>query len=46
MKVVGEDTKLYATHLARTLHASHEETVKRLEPLGVLPMYDGAIVEV
>ena len=45
-KVATEKTKLLATHMARTLHTSHEETVKRLEPLGVIPMYDGAIIEI
>ena len=39
-------TKYYATHLARTLHTSHEDTVKRLLPLGVTPMADGDVIEV
>lgn len=41
-----KNTKYYATHLARTLHPSHGEIVKRLEPLGVAPMQDGSIIEI
>ena len=35
------DVKFYTSHMARTLHTSHEELVYALGPDGVTPAYDG-----
>ena len=40
-KATAEDCKYYATHMARTLHTTHEDTAARLAPFGVSPAYDG-----
>lgn len=42
---VDEETQVYATHLAQTLHVSHEETEKILAPYGVKVAYDGLRVQ-
>ncbi len=41
-----DNTRYYATHLARTLHVSHEDTAERIRPLGVTPVKDGDIIEI
>lgn len=40
-KATAEDCKFYTTHMARTLHTTHEDTAERLAPFGVTPAYDG-----
>lgn len=40
------DVKYYVSHMARTLHKSHEELAEYLKPLGVTPAYDGFTIEV
>lgn len=45
-KATAEDCKYYATHMARTLHTSHEDTAERLAPFGVTPAYDGLQIQV
>lgn len=40
-KLVKDDGKLIASHMARTLHGSHEETENILKKIGVLTAYDG-----
>ena len=45
-KATAEDCKYYATHMARTLHGSHEDTAERLAPFGVVPAYDGLKIQV
>ncbi len=38
---VADDCKYYATHMARTLHGTQEESARLLAPHGVIPAYDG-----
>lgn len=38
---IDEHTAIYLSHLAPSLHKSHEETVKIAEPIGVTVAYDG-----
>lgn len=38
--------KLIATHMARTLHGTHEETAARLAKFGMLAAYDGFEAEI
>ncbi len=37
----ADDAAYYTSHMARTLHGTHEELRERLAPLGVTPAYDG-----
>lgn len=45
-KLFAPDVKFYVSHMARTLHTDHEALQKYLEPLGVIPAYDGFSFEV
>ncbi|MBQ4140046.1 MAG: hypothetical protein IJD70_01810 [Clostridia bacterium] len=45
-KATADDCKYYATHMARTLHTTHEDTAARLAPFGVTPAYDGLKIQV
>ena len=45
-KAVTESTKTYITHLAPSLHASHEQTVEIMQEMNVDVAYDGLKVEV
>jgi phosphoribosyl 1,2-cyclic phosphate phosphodiesterase len=45
-KATAEDCKYYATHMARTLHTTHEDTAERLAPFGVTPAYDGLEIDI
>jgi hypothetical protein len=38
---ITEKTQVYASHLAPSLHKSHEETVEILQKDGVYVAYDG-----
>lgn len=40
------DVKYYVSHMARTLHTSHEELEEMLKPLGVTPAFDGMKIEI
>jgi hypothetical protein len=40
-ELVAKDGMLVASHLARTLHVSHEETEKILSEAGIITAYDG-----
>lgn len=42
----ADDCKYYTTHMARTLHGTHEETAAALAPLGITPAYDGMKITV
>lgn len=44
-KAIKENGLLYVSHLAKTLHTSHDETEKRLEPYGIKVAYDGLAVQ-
>lgn len=45
--VIGEETKLYAHHLARSLHDPDYDVIsKRLAPLGMTVVYDGLEIDV
>lgn len=37
----ADDCHFYATHMARTLHGTHEDSQKLLAPYKVIPAYDG-----
>ena len=39
--MLDDNGMLVASHLARTLHTSHEETNKILEKIDMLTAYDG-----
>lgn len=42
----ADDAAYYTSHMARTLHGTHEQLVRQLKPLGVIPAYDGMKVSV
>lgn len=42
----AEDARIYVSHMARTLHTSHEELIERLKPLGVVPARDGMTIKI
>ena len=44
--VIAQDGKLVLSHLARTLHKPHEETVELLKSDGYIVAYDGMELEV
>ena len=44
--VITEKTKIYVSHLAPSLHKSHEETVEILQKDGVFVAYDGLSLQV
>lgn len=44
-EMIKEGGKAIASHLARTLHVSHEETAKILEKLDMLTAFDGMKIE-
>lgn len=45
--IIREGTgKIYANHMARTLHTDHETLVRRLAPSGIIPCYDGMEIEI
>lgn len=46
VNIIGEETLVYLTHLAPSLHKSHDETVEIAEPMGALVAYDGLEVEI
>ena len=43
-KIIGSDTKILLTHMARTLHPTHNQLEERLLPEGLIPAYDGMSV--
>ncbi len=43
-KMLKPDAKIILTHMARTLHPSHEQLEKRLLPESLIPAYDGMSV--
>ena len=45
-KATAEDCRYFATHMARTLHTTHEDTAERLRPFGVTPAFDGMKIEI
>ena len=45
-ELLKEDGKLVASHLARTLHKSHEETEVILQELGMITAFDGMQIEI
>ena len=42
---IAENTQVYVSHLAPSLHKSHEETVELLKGDGVFVAYDGLAIE-
>lgn len=46
VKIIDDDTKVYLTHLAPSLHKPHDETVEIVKPMGALVAYDGLEVEI
>ena len=45
-KVLGENSKVVASHLARTLHTSHAETAELLAKDNIITAYDGMTLTV
>lgn len=45
-KRLRDEGRIYANHMARTLHTDHETLVKRLQPSGIAVCYDGMEIEV
>ena len=45
-KIIDQETKVYLTHLAPSLHKPHDETVEIVKPMGALVAYDGLKVEI
>jgi phosphoribosyl 1,2-cyclic phosphate phosphodiesterase len=43
-RILKRDAKIILTHMARTLHPSHEQLEKKLLPEGLIPAYDGMSV--
>ena len=46
VKIVDDNTKVYITHLAPSLHKSHDETVEIMKVMGAEVAYDGLCVEI
>ena len=44
--LIREDGYLVASHMARTLHGTHDETAKVLHEMGMLAAYDGMKIEI
>ena len=44
--ILREGGQLYANHMARTLHTSHDLLCARLAPLGMIPMHDNMEITV
>lgn len=45
-QLLCSDGKLIATHMARTLHKSHEDTEQCLKEMGMITAYDGMKVQI
>lgn len=45
VRLINENTKIYISHLAPSLHVSHEETVEIMQKMGVNVAYDGLKIE-
>ena len=43
-KIIKPQTKIILTHMARTLHPSHDQLEAQLLPEGLIPAYDGMSV--
>ena len=46
VKIIDENTEVYLTHLAPSLHKSHDETAEIVRPMGAKVAYDGLEVEI
>ena len=46
VKIINDDTKVYITHLAPSLHKSHDETVDIMAEMGASVAYDGLEIEI
>jgi hypothetical protein len=46
VKIINDETKVYITHLAPSLHKPHDETVEIMAEMGVSVAYDGLEVEI
>lgn len=44
--ILGENSAVFADHMAKTLHTDHETLKARLAPSGIVPCYDGMEIEV
>lgn len=44
--ILKQDSKVVASHLAKTLHTPHEETAKMLSKHGIITAYDGLVLAV
>jgi len=44
--ILNDNAKIIVSHMARTLHTPHAQLVKRLEPLNIIPAFDGMEIEI
>jgi hypothetical protein len=42
--ILGQDSIILLTHMARTLHLNHEDTERMLSGTGIIPAYDGLCI--
>ena len=45
VEILSPNGKMIASHIARTLHVSHEDTETTLSKIGVLTAFDGRKIE-
>lgn len=46
VKIINDETQIYLTHLAPSLHKPHDETVEIVKPMGAKVAYDGLEIEI
>ncbi len=46
VRIINDETRVYLTHLAPSLHKSHEETVEIAKGIGAEVAYDGLVIEI
>lgn len=46
VKIIDDNTQVFATHLAPSLHKPHDETVEIMKEFGVSVAYDGLEIEI
>ncbi len=46
VKIIDDETRVYITHLAPSLHKPHDETVEIMKEVGALVAYDGLEIEI
>ena len=46
VKIINDETRVYITHLAPSLHKSHDATVEIMAEMGALVAYDGLKIDI